>query len=176
MISFGECLKQARENAGLSQKELAEKINVPIQTISRYENSNTEPRISMAYNIAKALHMSIDELLQINWNIALIEPRTNDDCVFIANYYSNLLNSNFSLSYQNNKFYLTALKNFDNKFFVPIKVNDVFEIALADFLVIMEQIKFVFNRTSKTAYNESVLNCFISFAQMYNWRKEHENE
>lgn len=174
-IPFSECLKQARENAGLSQKELAKKINVPPPVISRYETSDTEPRIGTVLNIAKALNISIDELLQIKTTL-YSDIQTNNDCVIAANHYANLLLPNFKLEYRDNIFYLTALKNFDSNFFKPIYANDIITFKLNDFLALISQIKNIYDKKSKTTYNEIVLNCFISYAQMYNWRKEHENE
>lgn len=65
-MKFSECLKQAREKAGLTQKELAEKLNVPAPMISRYETSDTEPRIGFAVEIANALGITLNELIPVN--------------------------------------------------------------------------------------------------------------
>lgn len=62
-MKFSECLKQAREKAGITQKELAEKLNVPAPMISRYETSDTEPRIGFVVEIAKALGITLNELI-----------------------------------------------------------------------------------------------------------------
>lgn len=174
-LPFSECLKQAREKAGLSQKELAQIINVPPPVISRYETSDTEPRIGTVLNIAKALNISIDELLQIKTTL-YSDIQSNNDCVMAANHYANLLLPNFKLEYQDNIFHLIALKNFDSNFFKPIYANDIITLTPNDFLVLISQIKTIFDKKSKETYNEIVLNCFISYAQMYNWRKEHESK
>lgn len=63
-MRFNECLKKAREKTGLSQKELAEKLNIPPQMINRYENSDTEPRIGFVIDVAKVLGLSLDDLMQ----------------------------------------------------------------------------------------------------------------
>ena len=62
-MKFSECLKIAREKAGLTQKELAEKLDIPPQMINRYENSDTEPRIGFVVDVANALSISLDELM-----------------------------------------------------------------------------------------------------------------
>lgn len=64
-MKFNECLKLAREKAGLTQKELAEKLHIPPQMINRYENSDTEPRIGFAVEVANALNISLDELMNM---------------------------------------------------------------------------------------------------------------
>ena len=56
-------LKKIRVNYGCSQKELAERIGVPQQTIYKYENTNVSPTIATIISIAKVLKVSIDELV-----------------------------------------------------------------------------------------------------------------
>lgn len=62
-MNFSERLRVARENAGLSQTELASLIGIAPNTLSTYENSNREPRLSLALKISKALKISLDELV-----------------------------------------------------------------------------------------------------------------
>lgn len=54
-MNFNECLKKARETAGISQKQLADKLNVPASMISRYESTDTEPRIGFVLKIIEIL-------------------------------------------------------------------------------------------------------------------------
>jgi transcriptional regulator with XRE-family HTH domain len=61
-MTFGQRLRQIRSNAGITQKELAEKLNVTFQTISKWENDVTEPDISTIKEIAKTLGCSIEIL------------------------------------------------------------------------------------------------------------------
>lgn len=65
MNVFAMRLKLAREKAGLTQKELAERLNVPPQMINRYENSDTEPRIGFVAKIAPILGVSSDFLIGV---------------------------------------------------------------------------------------------------------------
>lgn len=62
-MSFSERLKIERENAGLSQTELATLIGIAPNTLSTYETTNREPRLSLVVKIAKALKISLDELV-----------------------------------------------------------------------------------------------------------------
>lgn len=43
-MSFGAKLKQLREDRGLTQTELADKLGVTLKTISNYETKGTRPR------------------------------------------------------------------------------------------------------------------------------------
>ena len=65
MNIFSTRLKIAREKAGITQKELAEKLNIPPQMINRYENSDTEPRIGFVAKTAQILGVSADFLIGV---------------------------------------------------------------------------------------------------------------
>ena len=65
MNIFSTRLKIAREKAGLTQKELAEKLDIPPQMINRYENSDTEPRIGFVAKTAQILGVSADFLIGV---------------------------------------------------------------------------------------------------------------
>lgn len=60
---FNENLKRARENSGLSQKDLAEQIGVAKSTYSLYESGRREPNVLTIKKIAKALNVSTETLL-----------------------------------------------------------------------------------------------------------------
>ena len=55
MASFGENLKRYRMQHNLTQAELADKLGTSKQVISRYENGQRSPKISVASHYAKAL-------------------------------------------------------------------------------------------------------------------------
>lgn len=59
----GKRLKGYREAAGLTQRELAAKINVTHSNINYWENSNKLPKSEFLVAIAKILNISVDELL-----------------------------------------------------------------------------------------------------------------
>lgn len=62
-MNFGDKLKELRKEKGLSQKDLAEKLNVTQRTISYYENSTTAPsNAEIVTKIADALNVRLDEL------------------------------------------------------------------------------------------------------------------
>ena len=67
--NWGEILKNHRLKLGLTQEDLAEKINVSRQTISKWELGQTLPDIYNCQELCKIYNISLDELLQ-NDNIA----------------------------------------------------------------------------------------------------------
>lgn len=62
MSNFYERLKKARKTAGISQEEIAEKLDIGYSTYRRYEQGGTEPTISDAARIADYLNVSLDYL------------------------------------------------------------------------------------------------------------------
>lgn len=62
-MNFPEKLKELREKAGLTQKELAEQVGLSSTTITGYEKGNREPDLFKLIKIAKALKVSTDCLL-----------------------------------------------------------------------------------------------------------------
>lgn len=59
---FSEVLKSLRLKAGLTQSELAEKLDVGKSTISMYENGNRTPRFEDLEAIADFFNVSLDRL------------------------------------------------------------------------------------------------------------------
>ena len=62
-MSFTENLKKARKTAGVSQKELAERLQVYQKDMSRWENGERTPSVEVFTRICKELGASADEIL-----------------------------------------------------------------------------------------------------------------
>lgn len=58
----GKTIKSLREKRKLTQKELAEQINVSDKTISKWETEKGLPDVSVIEELAKALGVSITDL------------------------------------------------------------------------------------------------------------------
>jgi putative transcriptional regulator len=55
-------VKQARRDLGLTQGELADKVNVSRQTIGLIEKNRYNPSLKLCIAIAKALNKTLDQL------------------------------------------------------------------------------------------------------------------
>lgn len=64
MAEFGENVRKAREEMGITQQTLADKLYVTRQAVSRWENGSRYPDLLTAKSLAKALDTSLDELLR----------------------------------------------------------------------------------------------------------------
>ena len=57
-------VRQLREERGLTQKQLGEKVNVSRQAINAVETGKFDPSLWLAYDIAQLFDMSIEEIFE----------------------------------------------------------------------------------------------------------------
>ena len=62
-MKLGDNLFHARKKCGLSQEEVAEKLGVHRQTISKWETDETIPDIYQSKRMARLYNISLDELI-----------------------------------------------------------------------------------------------------------------
>lgn len=55
-------IRNRRKELGLSQEELAKKCGVSRQTVNAIENNEYDPTLSLAFNMARELQLTVDEL------------------------------------------------------------------------------------------------------------------
>ena len=63
MMKFGEKVKQFREEKGMTQQTLAERLYVTRQAVSKWERGARYPDLLTVKKIAQVLEVSVDELL-----------------------------------------------------------------------------------------------------------------
>lgn len=63
-MDFSERLKKEREKKGWSQAELAEKIHVSRQSVSKWETGKNYPNIEVIIDLSDLFCITIDELLR----------------------------------------------------------------------------------------------------------------
>ena len=64
IIKTGNLIKELRTEKGLTQKELAEKLNVSTAAVSKWENGKGFPDISILEPLSAELGISITELVK----------------------------------------------------------------------------------------------------------------
>ncbi|MBI4595457.1 MAG: helix-turn-helix transcriptional regulator [Candidatus Tectomicrobia bacterium] len=62
-MSFGKNLSRFRKEKGLTQEDLVKKSSVAISQIRRYETDKSSPTLDVVTRLARALGISIDELV-----------------------------------------------------------------------------------------------------------------
>lgn len=66
IIQIGSRIKEFRKAKGITQKEMAKRLNIPYSTYSNYENNNREPNMAQIKAIAKELEIDIFELIDMS--------------------------------------------------------------------------------------------------------------
>lgn len=61
-MTIGTKIKEYRTQLGLTQKDLAEKLHVTYQAVSRWENGDVEPSVDTILEMTKIFDCSVDEL------------------------------------------------------------------------------------------------------------------
>ena len=61
--AIGQRIRAARRNCGLSQEQLAERVNISTTHMSHIETGNTKLSLPVLVEIAVALSVRVDELL-----------------------------------------------------------------------------------------------------------------
>ena len=78
-MEIGNKILELRKKENLSQEQLAEKMNVTRQTISKWELNETTPDIKQAKEISKIFKISLDELTNNDINNLVIQKISNTE-------------------------------------------------------------------------------------------------
>lgn len=62
VIDMENIIREKRKELGLSQEELAKRCGVTRQTVNAIENNKYDPTLALAFNLAKELQITVDEL------------------------------------------------------------------------------------------------------------------
>ena len=78
-MNLGKKIAELRKKNNLSQEELAERVGVARQTISKWEIGDTTPDINQVKIISKIFNISIDELVDNDINNVIVEKVSNTE-------------------------------------------------------------------------------------------------
>lgn len=65
-MGIGSKIKEYRNKAGLTQKDLADELHITYQAVSRWENDDAEPSFEMLKDICRILNCSTDDLFEFS--------------------------------------------------------------------------------------------------------------
>ena len=63
MKNIGKSISSYRKNLGMTQEELAEKLHISAQAVSKWENGESLPTVDNLYALSRLLHTSVDDIL-----------------------------------------------------------------------------------------------------------------
>ena len=72
-MNLGNKIAKLRKDSNLSQEDLAEKVGVTRQTISKWELEETSPDINQVKKLSNIFKISLDELVNNDINNILIK-------------------------------------------------------------------------------------------------------
>lgn len=78
-MESGNKILQLRKQNNLSQEQLAEKMNVARQTISKWELGETSPDLDQAKQLSQIFNVSLDEITNNNIKNVLIDKVNNTE-------------------------------------------------------------------------------------------------
>lgn len=81
-MNLGNSLFHARKKCGLSQEDVAERLGVSRQTVSKWETDETVPDIRQAKKLSVLYHTSLDDLIDFDIDIKEIQDiidRTSEE-------------------------------------------------------------------------------------------------
>ncbi len=61
-MTIGQRIKEARKNAGMTQKQLADMMGIPFQSVSQWERDLRKPKFETLEKIATVLGVNVTEL------------------------------------------------------------------------------------------------------------------
>ena len=90
-LKIGAFLKKLRKEKGLTQEQLAEKLNVSSRTVSRWETGSNMPDIGILVEIAVFFDVSIPEIISGERKSENMDQETRETAVAMAEYSQNEL-------------------------------------------------------------------------------------
>lgn len=83
-MTLGGAIRDARKKAGLTQKQLADKLGVSAVNISQLENEARIPKLETLGKIALALDTTVSEMINNDWSAVLGQPDSDYELVHDA--------------------------------------------------------------------------------------------
>ena len=78
-MEIGKKIMDLRKKNGLSQEELAEKVGVARQTISKWELGETSPDLKQSKELSKIFKVSLDELTDNDISNIVVQKVSNTE-------------------------------------------------------------------------------------------------
>lgn len=84
MVNFGQKLRTLRKNAGMTQTDLAKRLNVTKSVVSYYELQERIPSPDVLIQLADIFHVTADYLLDIDHKKLIdVSDLSDDDMQFV---------------------------------------------------------------------------------------------
>ena len=110
MSTIGDNIKRIRKSKKMTQAQLAEKTEISVMSVRRFETGARVPKLDMVDKIAVALDVSPADLLGWDWIDDLQEMRENAPKIINSDEYENfeqfIMSKGYSLSLKDKKLWV----------------------------------------------------------------------
>ena len=115
---IGSFLRELRKEQGITQKDLAEKLNVSSRTISRWETGSNMPDLSMLVELAEFYDVDVREIIDGERKSEIMNEEVKETLLSVADY-EEAINSKI----KKRLFWLTICALWGMVAFVVIEMN-----------------------------------------------------
>lgn len=84
-MTLGQKIRQLRENAYMTQSQLAKELNISNGTMSKYESDQLEANVSIIKAISSIFHVTADYLIDEETTLPVCPPRLTEDEIDLIN-------------------------------------------------------------------------------------------
>lgn len=169
MNKMGELIKLLRIKNGYTQKDLADKLHVTPQTVSKWELGTSEPNIDMLLQIANLYQVKIDDL--IKGEFIQVRKQINTEFILVGIIYFIMLVLALTIPFIDflvlkYDFKPDLFGNFD--YSIPVatielkaKLNDPFILSLLIFNPILQGLLLKFDKKGTSSFIISILTSIV---------------
>ena len=119
--TIGENIRKLRKEACMTQKELADALQISVSNVTKYEKGQLEPNLAIIYKLCELFKISADKLLNIN-NSCQSTDFSHDFIQFVIRKYR--LNININDISDKDKELLLNLATATSKVFLSSLINN----------------------------------------------------
>lgn len=87
-VHFGKRISALRQKTGLSQTELAERLGITSQAVSKWETGHAIPDIDLLLELSHLYHVSINEMLEDLYEDTVLAGFNKIDSVISGSWYT----------------------------------------------------------------------------------------
>lgn len=152
---IGEFIAALRKDAGYTQQDVAEKLNISDRTLSSWETDRTEPDLTSLTALAELYCVTVDEILRGERRVLPASGESAAETVPLKERFGDFINAIKKLTASGVLCAAVVAVSFVLLLFVPVPMWVAFTLAFAGAVGNAVCISFIFSKTNKALLNVS---------------------
>lgn len=148
-MKIGDNIKRFRKEKGISQKQLAEILKIPVSTLANYENNHREPSIGMLMHIVNTFNITLDALMEDTEEKAIADALCDGD---ITEMYNRTL-TNYEISKLRDKYITKYMKSDRSPIDAKVFFDVIYRIVNENFSLTLPESYKIFDKVSKEEFD-----------------------